>query len=392
MPKALKIIIFDGSFKTTPFINRLVKGLQGNHQVYLLGFNERLSQSIAGVNYVSLGSNQNKWNLAVTTLFKVLYSKKFNLFFPTLGRLLRGDRRALQQQNLDLTLSSIAPDIIHLQWPSVIPWFEEVLLQQEIPLVLSQRGFHNNIRPFVDKANFNYLQKWYPKIAGFHSVSKAIAANGDKIWQSPKKIDHVVYTGLPLEQIPFALEYTKSEPLQLLSIGRAHWIKGYDYALRCCRMLKEKNVPFTYTIIGGAGDEELLFLRHDLGLQDCVFLEKRMPQQEVFDLMRQASLLVMPSLEEGVPNVMVEAMAIGLPVLSTNCGGVPELITQDVSGWMVPIRDPEAMAAAIEGFTDLPLAKIEKVRIAARKKVEQQHEEAQMVLGMEGLYAEVLGL
>jgi colanic acid/amylovoran biosynthesis glycosyltransferase len=389
--RKLRILIFDGSFKTTPFIQRLVKGLSKNHQVYIFGFNEAISHPIEDVHYISLGSNQNKLRFIYTTLSRLFTSGKYRLLFPTFFNLLRGNRKVLQQQNLTLSLHLINPDVIHLQWPSVISWFEEVLVQQKTPVVLSQRGFHNNVRPFVDEENFRYLQQWYPKVAGFHSVSKAMAANGDKIWNSPAKINRVVYTGLSLDELSFVEEYKITTPLKLLSIGRAHWIKGYDYALHCCKLLMERRVPFTYTIIGAAGDEELQFLIDDFGLQDSVFLKKRMAQEKVFCVMKETSLLLMPSLEEGVPNVVVEAMAVGLPVLSTNCGGVPELITHDVSGWMVPTRDPEAMADAIEGFTDLPFSKIEKVRIAARKKVEQQHEEAQMVLGMEGLYFEVLG-
>lgn len=386
----LKIIIFDGSFKTTPFINRLVKGLFEKHQVYIFGFNEKLSQKIEGVRYISLGSNQNKLNFISTSIRLIFRSKKFNLLPQTLKRLFQGDRQALQQQNLDLALQNISPDIIHLQWPSVIPWFEEVLLKQETPVILSQRGFHNNVRPFVDEANFEYLKKWYPKMAGFHSVSKAIAANGDRIWVSSKKIDKVIYTGLPLQEISFSEEYKRSNPLTLLSIGRAHWIKGYDYALQACRLLRERNIPFQYTIIGGAGDEELQFLIADLELQECVFLENRKSQKEVFRMMREASALLMPSLEEGVPNVVVEAMALGLPVISTNCGGVPELIGDGNEGWLVPTRNPGAMAEAIETFIGLSMEKILEVRLAAREKVQQQHNEEQMVRGMEGLYYQVL--
>lgn len=392
MPKALKIIIFDGSFKTTPFINRLVKGLVLNHQVYILGFNEKLTKPINGVNYVSLGSNQSKLKFTVTTLSRLLQSKKFNLLFPTLIKLIKGKRQALQQQNLDLVLKNISPDIIHLQWPSVIPWFEVVLMEQKIPVVLSQRGFHSNVRPFVDEANFEYLNKWYPKMAGFHSVSKAIAAKGNIICNAPNKIDHIVYTGLNLNEIPFSKNYERPNLLKILSIGRAHWIKGYDYALQACKQLKEKNIPFHYTIIGGAGDEELQFLVDDLGLKNYVVLEKRKPQSEIFSLMRKASLLLMPSLDEGVPNVVVEAMAIGLPVISTDCGGVPELITKYKDGWLVPTRNPQALAGAIEDFLGLSLNKIEEVRLEARKKVEQQHNEEQMVKGMEDLYYEVLSL
>ncbi len=392
MDKSLIIIIFDGSFKTTSFINRLVKGLASSHQVYILGFNDNVNSKIEGVQYIPLGNNQNKLRFAGTTLGRVFKAGKFNLLFSTLQKIVQGKRQELQQQNLDLALKTIAPDIIHLQWPSVIPWFEEVLIEQKIPVVLSQRGFHNNVRPFVDAENLAYLQKWYPKIAGFHSVSKAMAATGDKIWNAPEKLNRVVHTGLDLNNMFFSKSYSPKSPLQLLSIGRAHWIKGYDYALRACRILKEGNIAFKYTIIGGAGDEELQFLIHDLGLAAEVVLEKRLPQTEVFQRMQEASILLMPSLEEGIPNVVVEAMALGLPVISTDCGGVPELIEDKVNGSLVPMRDPQALAGAIENFLGLTPDKVEEVRLAARKKVEQQHNEEQMVKGMEDLYYEILSL
>src|SRR5690606_22483734 len=229
--------IFDGSFKTTPFINRLVKGLAAKHQVFILGFNEKLAKPLKGVRYVSLGSNQSKLKFTGTTLGKLIQAKQLNLLFPTIFKLIGGKRHALQQQNLSLALKEIGPDVIHLQWPSVIPWFEDVLLKQEIPVVLSQRGFHSNVRPFVEEDNFEYLKKWYPKMAGFHSVSKAISANGNKVWHSPQKLDKVVYTGLDLRQQCFSGAYQQNMPLRLLSVGRNHWKKGYDYALRSCKLL-----------------------------------------------------------------------------------------------------------------------------------------------------------
>ncbi|WP_417370996.1 glycosyltransferase family 4 protein [Gelidibacter japonicus] len=388
MAQPLKIIIFDGSFKTTAFINRLAKGFAVDHQVYILGFNENVSKKLRNVNYVPLGSNQNVLRFIITSLRYAMQAA--SAFFPTIIHLIKGDRQKLQQQNLRFALDKIKPDIIHLQWPSVLPWFEEELKMQNIPVILSQRGFHINVRPFVDKENFAYLQTWYPKIAGFHSVSKAIAANGHKIWNAPEKIDKVVYTGLPLKEFPFSETYNRSEPLQLLSVGRTHWKKGYDYALQSCKILKDKNISFQYTIIGGAGEEELQFLVSDLGLEDCVNLVGRLSQVEVYGRMREASLLLMPSVEEGLPNVVVEAMALGLPVLSTNCGGVPELIEDGVDGWIVPIRNPEAMAEAVVAFYELPLEKIEDVRVAARKKVETQHNEERMIREMEALYRAVL--
>lgn len=385
---SLKILLLDGSFKTTAFINRLAEGLANDHEVYIFGFNEKLSQKLKNVNYIPLGSNQNVVRFILISLGYAVQTPL--IFFPTLINLIKGNRQKLQQQNLRFALDKLKPDLIHLQWPSVIPWFEEVLKQQEIPVVLSQRGFHSNVRPFVDEDNFKYLQKWYPKIAGFHSVSKAISVNGDKIWNAPEKIDKVIYTGLPLKAFPFSNNHNQNSLLQLLSVGRTHWKKGYDYALQSCRILMDRNIDFHYTIIGAPNEEELQFLISDLGLEDYVSLLDRQCQVVVYKSMQKASLLLLPSVEEGLPNVVVEAMALGLPVISTDCGGVPELIDDGEEGWIVPIRDSEAMAEAVITFTKLPLKDIEVLRLAARKKVEFQHSDEEMVRGMEGLYREVL--
>lgn len=390
LTKPLKIIIFDGSFNTTPFINRLVKGLSTRHKVYILGFNIELPSKLEGVHYISLGSNQQKIRFIATTLKYAFQSLSPQHFTQTMLLLMYGERQKLQQQNLKFILNKIHPDIIHLQWPSLLPWFEEVLRDQKTPIVLSQRGTQNNVRPFINEEAMEYLREWYPKISGFHSVSHSITTRGNKIWNSSKKVGKVIYTGLPFEEIKFSEHYKRNNSLQLLSVGRAHWIKGYNYALRTCKILKERNVDFHYTIIGGAGNEELQFLVEDLGLGEDITLQERLPQTTIFKLMQNASLLLLSSVEEGIPNVVVEAMAIGLPVLSTDCGGISELINNSVEGWLVPIRNPEAMAEGVIDFLNQSDKQIEKIRIAARKKVELQHSEESMVRGMEEFYETVL--
>jgi colanic acid/amylovoran biosynthesis glycosyltransferase len=304
--------------------------------------------------------------------------------------LFKAQRKQLQQQNLHIAISKIQPDCIHIQWPSVIPWFEEILTKQKIPVVLSQRGYHSNVRPFVNSENFEYLKQWYPKIAGFHSVSKAISQKGDLIYNSPIKIDKVVYTGIDLKEIPFLETFQKEKELNIISIGRAHWIKGYNYALQTCKILKEKGISFKYTIVGGLGDEELLYLRKSYNLEnEIVFLDK-VPEHEVIKLMQEVQLMLLPSIEEGIANVVVEAMAVGLPVISTNCGGMEELISHTKEGWLVPTRDPEAIAQAVMNFKELSQEQIDSNRKNARAKIEQQFTVDAMVKGMEELYYEVI--
>jgi colanic acid/amylovoran biosynthesis glycosyltransferase len=385
----MKIIIFDGSFKTTAFINRLVEGLVSNDvEVFVLGFNEELKQPVKGVKYVALGSSASKWKFMWISLSWGLRSKSL---LKTIKNLVLGDKSQLKRQNLTAALQYIQPDVVHVQWVSNISLFEDLLKSQTYKFVLSQRGYQTNVRPFVDKANYEYLQHWLPQFSGFHSVSQAISKEGDKIYNSPNKIDQVVYTGLDLSRFAFNPLVVQNKVLKIISVGRPHWKKGYNYAIKAMAELKVQGLQFHYQIIGGENDQELLFLIEDLGLTSDVELLPKLPQQKVFELMSSAGVFLLPSIEEGIANVAVEAMALGCPVISTNCGGMEELITHQKEGWVLPVYDYKAMAAQILEFSQLDSEYIQSIKDAARLKVKQQHTEMKMVEGMMKLYDRVVG-
>lgn len=387
----LHIVIFDGTFQTTAFIRRLVLGLQKEHQVYVLGFNEKLKDPIPHVKYVSLGDNRSKLKLILTSIQLALKTLNISIILNTLTRILSGKRRKLQEQNLQLQLKKINPDVIHAQWNSVLPWLELYLMHKTYPIILSQRGFHTNIRPFINLDNKNYLQEWYPKLSGIHSVSKAISKKGKKIGIPRSHIGEVVYTGLDFSKFPAIKSSKQTDKLRIISVGRPHWIKGYTYALETMKILAEQQLDFEYTIVGALGDEELTFFIHEFNLQDKVKLTSKLEQEEVFNKMKNASLFLLPSLEEGIANVAVEAMALGLPVISTNCGGMEELITDGQEGFICPTHNAECMAQKILNFKNLGPLQIEEIRNQARIKVEAQFNEQKMVNGMMDLYKEVLG-
>jgi colanic acid/amylovoran biosynthesis glycosyltransferase len=121
-----------------------------------------------------------------------------------------------------------------------------------------------------------------------------------------------------------------------------------------------------------------------------VILTSKLPQDKVFEMMKVSDLFLLSSIEEGIANVAVEAMALGTPVISTDCGGMEELITHGKEGWIVPVRDAEVMAEQILSITNLEVDEIRNIKMAARLKVEAQHNEEQMVVGMLSLYNNVV--
>lgn len=380
----MKIIIFDGSFQTTAFIRRLAEGLQKRHQVFILGFNEKIDDRVKGVSYVKIGSNQSSLNLVKTSILQQ------GLRLSVLKTIIKTNRKQLQEKNFKIILDKIQPDIIHAQWNSVLTWLEPYLENKQYPVVLSQRGYHTNIRPFIQPKNLDYLSAIYSNLGGLHSVSEAISKKGKAIGIPFTKIDKIVYTGLEIDKFKFNKHYSQKKQLEILSVGRPHWVKGYSYALEAMKILKKQGFEFHYTIIGASKNEELTYCIDQMGLEEYVSLKPKMKQQEVFNYMNNSSVLLLPSIEEGLANVVVEAMALGTPVISTHCGGMGELIENNKNGFLVNSRNSNEMADKIRLFSELSLAKITELRFEARQKVESKFTEENMISGMLDLYHQVL--
>jgi colanic acid/amylovoran biosynthesis glycosyltransferase len=137
----------------------------------------------------------------------------------------------------------------------------------------------------------------------------------------------------------------ESRPLRLLSVGRLEWKKGYEYALQAVAELVGQGLAVEYRIVGGGSYSQALgFCRHDLGLDEHVVFLGSVPSEGVREQMHWADILVHAAVSEGFCNAVIEAQAMGLPVVSSNAGGLPENVEDGVTGFVVPRRNPKAMA------------------------------------------------
>ncbi|MGO4354685.1 glycosyltransferase [Rhizobium sp. RAF36] len=172
---------------------------------------------------------------------------------------------------------------------------------------------------------------------------------------------HLSYHGLDLARFGhFSGDRPKrdgsatSDPVFLLSVGRAVEKKGYDILLNALALLP-KDLAWRLEHIGG-GDElaKLKALASTLGLSERIIWKGALAQEDVLDHYRRADLFVLACRiaangdRDGLPNVLVEASSQRLACLSTNISGVPELLTDDENGLVVPPEDPKALAAALE--------------------------------------------
>jgi glycosyltransferase involved in cell wall biosynthesis len=202
---------------------------------------------------------------------------------------------------------------------------------------------HNPRRQEVRKK----LQLTFQRAQLVHCVSQAIVKEAMKLGLDPAKA-RVIYPAINPEFFHPLPAKEQNQKFTVISTGSLHWVKGYEYALLAIRQLIREGVDLEYHIIGDGSDRQrILFTINDLGLQKHVFLHGRLSPEKVRDELQTADVFLLPSLSEGISNAALEAMACGLPVVTTNCGGMREAVTDGVEGLVVPMRDFQAMSSAL---------------------------------------------
>lgn len=197
---------------------------------------------------------------------------------------------------------------------------------------------------------------------------------------APSADIHRIYNGLDLDlfrrRSPGRESDAKQSPL-ILAVGRLVEKKGFDVLLRACALLHDRGRDFRCQIVGkGDRRAELEALIGDLGIGARVDLLGPMPREQLLSLLPRASIFAAPCRiggdgnRDGLPTVLIEAMATGLPVISTPVTGIPELVRDGRTGLLVPENDPYRLAAAIERLLDQPRL-AETLARAGRRRVEQ---------------------
>lgn len=187
---------------------------------------------------------------------------------------------------------------------------------------------------------------------GFNeSHLRALAGEGASI--------HLAYHGIDTKRFAAIVRdspgNTAGEVPMVLSVGRFCEKKGLDDLIRACAILRDWKIKFRCVLVGyGPLEGQLKELRHALGLESLVEMPGRLAQPQVIEQYRRASVFALPCKvtdqgdRDGIPNVLFEAMAAGVPVVTTSVSGITELVVERETGWLVEPRNPAMLAESIE--------------------------------------------
>ncbi|BAJ64642.1 MULTISPECIES: glycosyltransferase family 4 protein [Anaerolinea] len=241
-------------------------------------------------------------------------------------------------------------DLWYFPWILSAKDYLPYLREHGIPFVVSCRGSMVNVDPFTHRGEGTQgiLREIFSAASVVHCVSRDILKTAEPLGLNPNKAV-VIHPAVDVSFFSPPQVLHKDSTIHITTTGALIWRKGYEYALQAIAFLKQRGYSVHYHILGeGPERQRLLYTVDDLDLCSTVTLHGKCSPEEVRRVLQKSHIFLFSSLSEGLPNAVLEAMACGLPVVTSNCGGVSEAVTDGVEGWIVPVRDPEALAGAVE--------------------------------------------
>jgi colanic acid/amylovoran biosynthesis glycosyltransferase len=293
---------------------------------------------------------------------------------------------------LDSPLVQLAPSLVHFEFGTLALGRTHTLVANDMPYSLSFRGYDVNFHRLRDGAIYGDACR---DAQGVHVLGEDLKRRA-------------IARGCPLNArfavIPPAIDVDFFCPgnevrpvnggarrLRILSVGRLEWKKGYEHAIEAVRQLVARGCDVEYRIVGDGGHVLAINVAVDqAGLADRVTLLGKRDREAVREELRAADLFLHAAVSEGFCNAVLEAQAVGCPVVVTNADGLAENVAHGETGLVVPTYSAPALADAMEELLrDAPrrsrMGQQGRERVAGTFRIEQQIDRWEQFYGELGL-------
>jgi colanic acid/amylovoran biosynthesis glycosyltransferase len=247
-----------------------------------------------------------------------------------------------------LNYANLDSDVIHCEFLGIAAALPLLQSINNKPVILSCRGADLHLLAHQNIGKRNRYIKQLQDVAAVHCVSQEMA-NEVKLLSDRVTNVKVIKPAVDTSKIGYFERQPISTSPHIVSVGRLVWKKGFDYLLNALMILNSREIAFRATIIGDgplrSHLEEVLSI---IGLDSQVQFLGAQPSEIVLNSLQTADLFVLASHEEGISNAVLEAMASGVPIVTTDAGGMVEAIRDGIDGFVVPTRDYVALANKME--------------------------------------------
>jgi colanic acid/amylovoran biosynthesis glycosyltransferase len=234
---------------------------------------------------------------------------------------------------------------------------------------VSFRGFDICIAPLATPGMYKNVWPYLEKV---HSISTDLLKEAKKQGLPENTPTQIIHPAIDVKR--FLVENRQPHLIpQLLTVSRLHWKKGLEYTLEALAILHQKGIDFNFKIAGeGSEIERLKFAAYQLGILDKVEFLGKVPHDAIPKLMRESDYYLQYSIQEGFCNAVLEAQAAGLLCIVSDAEGLAENVLHKQTGWVVPKRNPQALAEKLAHVFSLPIKEKEQIRLRAISRVRDE--------------------
>ena len=357
------------------FFNSKIKGLQKNGFEVVLFVNSKdthydlftVKEQVQFKTFFILVDFLKSLRLLFTELSSILkfifLERKDNVSFKIILKKLILNQHILQESNVDW---------LHFGFATQAIGRENIAKAIGAKMAVSLRGFDIGIYPLKNPKCYDLL--WL-NINKLHIISDDLLnlayANGFKKNVPYQKITPAIDTSFFINKS--SNDTTKKNQLQLMTIGRLHWIKDYTSVIIALKNLKDRGIDFEYTIIGdGPEEEKLKYLVYELGLINNIIFTGKISQKEILIYFKKSHFYIQYSLQEGFCNAVLEAQSMGVLPIVSNAEGLSENVLNNKTGWVIPKNSPKLLADKIVEVINLSESNKEKIRKQAIERVKKE--------------------
>lgn len=392
--KRYKIAVFSGAYPDTTFLTHLSRKLADDNafEIQIFGKRTKREKQDGKINFHNHPKNKFLSLLFIIKYFiLVAFSdfKKLKMFVKQLKN------EGLWWSRLTIILPMLyhKPHVIHIQWIksyNIFSGFEKIL---EAKFIVSIRGHQLSISGFLYDDTKDIIVEATNNAVRIHSISddltnQLVSLNPEcksKIVKIPPAIDVALFS--TKEKV------TKNETIQIISVCRLSWKKGLHYGLYSLKILKDRGVAFHYHIVGeGNQKEELQYLMTSLGLEEKVTFHGKLNQFEVKKKLEYCDVFLLPSVQEGFSNAVIEAQAIGLPCVVSNAEGLSENIEEGVTGFIFQKRNYIQAADILQKVSNWDDTVYNTFSKRAKKRAKQHFDSNWQIEEFKNMYRESIKL
>jgi colanic acid/amylovoran biosynthesis glycosyltransferase len=279
------------------------------------------------------------------------------------------------------------PHIIHAHWatfPSTVAWALARVLDKPFGMTCHAHDIFVNDHLLAEKIESAKVAVTISRFNVEYLATHVSPLARERL--------HVIHCGVDLDATPFRPD--GRGPGTIVAVGRLDPIKGFEDLVEAVGILADEGRKIRCRLVGeGPLENDLRRRIASRRLEHTFELTGALPQRDVRSALSDASVFVLPSVvtpagdRDGIPVSLMEAMAVGTPVVSTHVSGIPELIDDGREGLLVPARSPAELARALARVLDDP-ALGNRMAVAARAKVERDFDAAREAHKLLGLFAD----